>query len=273
MVTFDITTPNNSVNFHVNGAFTVPRLNATNRVSNWNEFKMVWERRYGIELSDAPVNDIPLPVLIGADVTVAHEQLLIKRPAEINREPYAVLTPFGWTLFGKVDAAQASYRTININTISSPSDTIIHDAIQNFGNIESLGINVNKSELYKEETQALNMMKTSIKKVDGHFEVGLLWRSPGAKIPDNRKSALHRLYSLERRFKADPAMARRYQSVIEDHIRAGHAVKVKSSAFRVQGRTWFPPDHNVHNPNKPNKMRVVFDATAEYDRVSLNLIT
>ena len=47
VVTFDITTPNNSVNFHVNGAFTVPRLNATNRVSNWVRDEMgtpLWNR-------------------------------------------------------------------------------------------------------------------------------------------------------------------------------------------------------------------------------------
>ncbi len=37
-----------------------------------------------------------------------------------------------------------------------------------------------------------------------------------------------------------------------------------------QGVTWYLSHRPVLNPNKPNKMRVVFDCSKKYDNASLN---
>lgn len=36
------------------------------------------------------------------------------------------------------------------------------------------------------------------------------------------------------------------------------------------GKVWYLPILNVHNPAKADKVRLVFDATAEYENVCLN---
>ena len=57
---------------------------------------------------------------------------------------------------------------------------------------------------------------------------------------------------------------------MNDYIDKGYAVKLPDEEIaHTCGRTWYLPHHGVINPNKP-KVRVVFDAAAEYDGTSLN---
>ena len=57
---------------------------------------------------------------------------------------------------------------------------------------------------------------------------------------------------------------------MEGLIRAGHAVKVRPTNASITNRNWYIPHHKVVNPNKPDKNRVVFDASATHLEVSLN---
>uniref|UniRef100_A0A5S6Q4V9 Uncharacterized protein n=1 Tax=Trichuris muris TaxID=70415 RepID=A0A5S6Q4V9_TRIMR len=59
---------------------------------------------------------------------------------------------------------------------------------------------------------------------------------------------------------------------MEEYISAGHARKLSSEEVNTGqvGRTWWLPHHAVINPNKPSKLRNVFDAAAKFKGVSLN---
>ena len=37
-----------------------------------------------------------------------------------------------------------------------------------------------------------------------------------------------------------------------------------------EGDAWYVPHHEVYHPNKPGKIRVVFDCTAKFVGLSLN---
>ena len=57
----------------------------------------------------------------------------------------------------------------------------------------------------------------------------------------------------------------------EDCVTKGYARKLtKEEAATVSQTTWFLPHHAVSNPNKPGKVRVVFDAAARFSSTSLN---
>ena len=59
--------------------------------------------------------------------------------------------------------------------------------------------------------------------------------------------------------------------MIEDCVTKGYARKLtKEEAETVSKTTWFLPHHPVSNPNKPGKVRVVFDAAARFSGTSLN---
>ena len=58
---------------------------------------------------------------------------------------------------------------------------------------------------------------------------------------------------------------------MENFVAKGYAKKLsKERSEHVTPKTWYLPHHGVVNPNKPDKVRVVFDAAAEYGGTSLN---
>lgn len=117
----------------------------------------------------------------------------------------------------------------------------------------------------------MNLISNSICKHDGHYEMGLLWKSDNPVLPFNRTLAEARLQHLKRRFLQDPELEVKYRAVIEDCVTKGYARKLtKEEAATVSKTTWFLPHHPVSNPNKPGKVRVMFDAAARFSGTSLN---
>ena len=83
--------------------------------------------------------------------------------------------------------------------------------------------------------------------------------------------ALRRLESLERSLIKKPEKAKSYQKILNGYIERGHAKKVEQGEENRRGpRTWYLPHHAVEHPHKPGKLRVVFDAAAQFAGVSLN---
>ena len=275
MVNFKISAIDNSFTFEANNAFTIPTLNASRKVNNWQNIKQSWEKSYGIKLSSAPVGEVT--VLIGCDIPGAHETLEIKKPPKGMTGPHAIRTPFGWSLFGRTpdlhrwNESNAREPIRHIRMLHQPQHNDLELLIQNFWTLESLGIKaITGSELSKEDQQALEIMNSTIAKVDGHYEIGLPWRCDEDDLPNNKNTALRRFYNLEHRLKKDPKTAVRYADFMEGLLRAGHAVKVGPLDVGITKRNWYLPHHNVYNPNKPDKTRVVFDASATHQGTSLN---
>jgi hypothetical protein len=63
-----------------------------------------------------------------------------------------------------------------------------------------------------------------------------------------------------------------YANTVNDYIHKGYAAKVddRQSTEEKPSGVWYLPHHPVHNPNKPGKLRVVFDCAAKYQGTSLN---
>jgi hypothetical protein len=68
----------------------------------------------------------------------------------------------------------------------------------------------------------------------------------------------------------DPKIAERYITAIEKYVFDGHACLLHTT--EVEGpkrRVWYLPHHYVINPNKTNKIRVVFDGAAKFQGTTL----
>ena len=61
-----------------------------------------------------------------------------------------------------------------------------------------------------------------------------------------------------------------YQSWPFNWLKLREGIRVLGGNTRSPGKTCFIPHHGVYHPNKPGKIRVVFDCSAEFDEQSLN---
>ena len=120
-----------------------------------------------------------------------------------------------------------------------------------------------------DDKRVLELWDNTCKLIDGHYMLPIPWKSPEESIPNNFSLALNRLDNLVKRLtKVD--MLVRYDQEIRKLIDSKYAEVIPSHALYDTDRIYYLPHHGVINPNKPGKLRVVFDCSAKYAGRSLN---
>ena len=122
-------------------------------------------------------------------------------------------------------------------------------------------------EVSSEDRRFFRIAEEKITKAGEHYVVPLPFRNESLDMPNNRKQAMKRLMHLKDRFKRKPLHFADYKKFMDDLITKGYARKENT---RPPGKTWFFPHHGVYHPNKPEKIRVVFDCGAKFDGQSLS---
>ena len=108
-------------------------------------------------------------------------------------------------------------------------------------------------------------MEGSSKEVSGHQQIALPWRQQPPYLPNNRVLADHRLQLLKKKFLQDHKLFESYRATTHDYISKGYVQQVPKEGLDVDGKPlWYLPHHAVFNPNKPGKLRVVFDCAIRY---------
>ena len=117
-----------------------------------------------------------------------------------------------------------------------------------------------------------NVLESSIQhRDDSHYEMPLPLKEEGLKLPNNHTLALSRLERLKQRLKRDRKYRDHYEAFMKEMIDKGQAERVPDDELQLtNGRVWYIPHHGVYHPQKPDKIRVVFDASAEFKGESLN---
>lgn len=103
---------------------------------------------------------------------------------------------------------------------------------------------------------------------DGHFELPLPFKDD-AVLPNNRSLALKRLESLKARLTSNTNNKNDYVASMKYLIDKGYEEKVPVDENPAHGSVWYIPHHAVYQAKK-DKIRVVFDCSAEYREESLN---
>lgn len=96
----------------------------------------------------------------------------------------------------------------------------------------------------------------------------------GVQTTSSYQTACHkRLGCLERRLKKDEKLARNLQNQIHEYIANGNIRKLSKNEIETYScRTWYLPIFPVVNPNKPGKIRMVWDAAATVRGISINSV-
>ena len=216
-----------------------------------------------------PYKDIKPEILIGQD----NWQLLVTRDLRaLQKSSLALsLSPLGWSVHGPINFSLKSF-TPSVCMIQDKNAEInfevsLDEVIKNYFQIDSLGVREIDRPNYK-NMRSLEILKNTTRCVGDVWETGLLWNENREPQVDSKATALKRFFTIEKRLDRDKEFASLYYKEMERFIENGYAKKVDDEMTRE--RVWYLPHFGVTNPNKRNKVRIVFDAAAKSDGISLN---
>ncbi|XP_023937546.1 uncharacterized protein LOC112045551 [Bicyclus anynana] len=210
-------------------------------------------------------------LLIGSDnwELIVSKQLLTGR----RHEPAASRTELGWVIHGLAPRNVISYEQNhvlhirNVKCTDLASDERLDALVRKHFELDAIGISV-KTKIRKEDERAMTIFERTARRVDGRFEVGLPWKTEDVTLPCNYAEAFTRLRNIERKMDRDESFKEEYSKQIANLLNKGYA-KLCDGSEGIQ-RRWFLPHFAVRNPNKPGKVRLVFDAAATHQGTSLN---
>ena len=107
---------------------------------------------------------------------------------------------------------------------------------------------------------------------NGNLEFPLPFKTDPTYLPNNRPQAEARLRNLLRTLNRKPELMKEYRAFLGKILDMKHATPVPiDEPTPATGTTWYLPHFPVRHPKKPD-IRVVFDASSEFNGISLNQV-
>lgn len=157
------------------------------------------------------LQEVPFPeverkkisILLGTNIQEVFVPLDVRKG---NRnEPLAIKSCLGWSILGGSSNLQ-SHSQGQVNLIGG-EDLSLNNQLEHFWKIESYGATRPETKpLSVEDRRVLKLIENSISLLDGHYQMGLLWRDDNPVLPYNRPLAEARLQYLKKRFLCDPEL-------------------------------------------------------------------
>ncbi|XP_070854714.1 uncharacterized protein [Drosophila suzukii] len=178
-------------------------------------------------------------------------------------DPIASKCMLGWTIQGSAN----SNRHVSMHHCDC-NWRELHDEVKEQFNLESISP---KKLLSSEDKRAVEILEQTCQNKCGKYEVGLLWRNDLQKLPESRTTALKRLQCMRSRILSEPDLFTKIDDQIKNLLDKGYAKQLSDEeAKKEEVRTWYLPVFIALNPNKPGKIRLVWDAAAKTNGVCLN---
>ncbi|XP_055589070.1 uncharacterized protein LOC129741371 [Uranotaenia lowii] len=265
-VTFEISGINKSKRYKVSNVGTTNSLNLPTQSLPFEELKSRFSHLRGIPV-DGYENASP-QLLIGVD-NLRLVVPLKAREGEVG-DPTAVRTRLGWCVYG--GKRDESTPTFSYHICDCQHDSSLDEAVKTYLTLDEVGSKVFTPVLSDEDTRATKIMQETTKRVGDRYESGLLWKYDFVEFPDSYPMCLRRLQCLERRMGKEPAMRDNIVRQIEEYQQKGYCHRATPDELQQADprRTWYLPLGAVTNPKKPGKVRLIWDAAAKVDGVSLN---
>ncbi|XP_053663516.1 uncharacterized protein LOC128712653 [Anopheles marshallii] len=269
------------------------------RISGVHQGALVYDLRKAHTLQDLmlPVQTLPieklvklyphlkgLPIAAYANVTprilIGVDNIHLGKPLRCVEgsfsEPIATKTRLGWTVFGPcclpASVSSTAYFNLHLCVCNEEGNQNLDMALKRYFSLESIGVSAAQRLLPKEEERAITMLNTGTRLVGDRFETGLLWKYDDVRLPCNREMALKRHTCLKRKCEKNPELARAISNKMHEYADKGYIRRMSEEEIDVRReRDWYLPIFPVYNPNKPGKLRMVFDAAAQVHGISLNM--
>ena len=227
--------------------------------------------------------DSPVALLLGTSCSRAI------KPLEVvcgeDDEPWAVRTHLGWGIVGCLNGGNEEEGMCHLVGTGDGRQKRCHFAfrsqVREVSPLEVLQVlesdfhetrRENKTGLSIQDQQFVKKMSEGLRRRDdGHFEMPLPLKNDRMSLPNNKTVAMQRLKGLKTKLVRNESYRRDYTGFMAATLAKGYAEEVPSEELSLNnGRVWYIPHHGVYHPQKKDKIRVVFDCSAEFRGNVLN---
>ncbi|XP_065087716.1 uncharacterized protein LOC135709338 [Ochlerotatus camptorhynchus] len=207
-------------------------------------------------------------ILIGLNNIHSFAPIEAKLGAVID--PIAVRCKLGWTVYGpkQANAVEASSEYLGIHQEVTNED--LHKLLKAHYALEESVVGVPRESA--EDERAREILEKTTRRIGDRFETGLLWKTDDPRFPDSYPMALRRLKQLEKKLEKNPELHVNVCKQIDEYQEKGyaHLATPEELVGTEPDKVWYLPLNVVLNPKKPGKVRLVWDAAATVQGISLN---
>ncbi|XP_055604565.1 uncharacterized protein LOC129752812 [Uranotaenia lowii] len=185
-------------------------------------------------------------------------------------DPIGVRSKLGWSIYGPIKHTPASGPSEYVEIHEEPTNQEIHDLIKFQYAVEESAVAMATES--KDNQRAREILEKTTVRIGDRFETGLLWSKCDVWFPESYGMAFGRMQQLERRLAKTPELHKTVCKQIEEYLQKGYAHEITSDELVKTDihKTWYLPLNVVLNPKKPGKVRLVWDAAATVNGISLN---
>ncbi|XP_067676252.1 uncharacterized protein [Haliotis asinina] len=221
------------------------------------------------------LKDISLHELEGAQVEllIGQDNPSALAPIDICRggldEPYASRTMLGWVINGPLERGSTGAVTSHY-VQAVQKDCELQSLVEKFWKVDSYGMESEVAMSVDDET-VINLWDQSVEIEHGYYKMDIPFKSENPELSNNYAIAEARFKSLYRRLSKDKNLSGKYQDGIRDLLEKGYAEKLPDDEIITRDRpVCYIPHHAVVTPQKPDKLRIVFDCSSQCEGTSLN---
>ncbi|XP_062702144.1 uncharacterized protein LOC115263739 [Aedes albopictus] len=216
--------------------------------------------------------------LVQPKLLIGLENLRLSVPLAIREgsagQPIAAKCRLGWGVYGCTSGFPGGQSVINFHiSATSDSDRQLNEQLRDYFALDGTGVTAAGEKPESEENKrAIRILKETTRRTLRGFETGLLWNTDSPNFPNSFSTALRRLQSLEHKLLKQPELKKRVNELIYEYEAKGYAHRAThhEMQFSDQSRVWYLPLGIVTNPKKPEKVRLIWDAAAKTNGISLN---
>ncbi|XP_055605883.1 uncharacterized protein LOC129754049 [Uranotaenia lowii] len=256
--------------FKIENIRTVKQLKLPSQSFDYLKMQKKYSHLKGLPL-ESYFDAVP-KIIIGID----HVHLLttLRVREGHSGDPVGTKTRLGWSVFGKQKEFELDEVGLNFHMESDQSavgeDQSLHELMGNFFSLEDQVEHSTRETA--SEIRAREILEKTTTRIGKRFETGLLWKYDYRCFPDSYPTAERRLRGLEKRLAKDPQLEENVRQQVASYIEKGYAHLATNEELEQTNpdHVWYLPLGVVRNPKKPEKIRLIWDAAARTNGVSLN---
>ena len=260
---------NETRKFMLKDVYCVSDLDLASASQNGNEMAKRYRHLRRLPLPN--FENIKPGILIGLEhATLLGGKYIVE--GKMN-EPLASRTKLGWIVYGRHDIITTRATASNVEKKGFlqchtrlakqqvEADRRLHEAVKGFSAVENVGVAA-KQLKGADDKRAEKIVKSSMRIVNGRFEVGLFWKTDDEKLLDNRMMVLKRLISEKRKLAKEPTslewMNQHVQKLIDKKVTL-QAVQIRKKMefdpVQVQSSPEFVEENNPSDPWSRHKLK------------------